>query len=602
MKNSSIRLSSVAIVFVCTLFVIGGMPFITPNAYAMGIIGDDYAWDNYGGDDSYGWDGYGGFDNYAWDNYGGDDSYGWYDEPNYFANEWYEPDYLVNEWYEPDYLINDWYEPDYLVNEWYEPDYLINDWYEPDYFYPEYGYYDEYYEPFYGYSSFSTPSFGFGGGGSGKSSSNSNSGSKSSSNSSASAVANSSSSSVNNNTNVNNNTVNNTIVTKVTDKQPTIQQPFHPTPNCTLFANPSSVASGGNTTLIWSSSNATSASLSGFGSVQTSGSRVVSNLQSTQTYTLTVNGQGGTNTCSTTVGVHSNPTPTPTPFCTITVNPSFINNSYGYGNQSATLSWTSSNATSAHINNIGQVSTSGSRTVNPGASTTYTMTVNGQGGSNTCTAHLTVGNTQPPVIPPVVPPVVPPVGNLYCSIQSNPNNIQNGAGSVLSWTSTGAVSAWISDGIGPVNVNGTLTVRPEASRNYTLTISNGYGQTQNCSTHVNVHGQYISLTQIPYTGFDFGPVGNTIYWLSLIGLSLGAGYVFVRYRGNILDLAFSAVGVQRLSAVDRAEVIHEAVVLEDTQVEESEETEEESTTDYSTARITLKDGDENNMPRITING
>jgi len=221
------------------------------------------------------------------------------------------------------------------------------------------------------------------------------------------------------------------------------------------------------------------------------------------------------------------------------------------------------------------------------------MTVNGQGGSNTCSTTINALPAEPPIYPPVNPPVIPPAQNLFCSITANPNSIPNGAGSVLSWTSTGANAAWISDGIGRVNTNGTLTVRPEAPRNYTLTISNGLGQTRNCSTNVDVHGSYISLTQIPYTGFDFGPVGNMVYWLSLVGFAIGSAYVFVHYRGNILELAFSTVGASRLSAVDKAEIIHEAIVLESEQVTEPSV--------KRTNKMTIRDGDENKMPRITIN-
>src|SRR3989344_5350785 len=98
-----------------------------------------------------------------------------------------------------------------------------------------------------------------------------------------------------------------------------------------------------------------------------------------------------------------------------------------------------------------------------------------------------------------------PVSNLYCTITASPTSITNGQASYLTWSSSGATSAWISDGIGSVAVNGSLTVRPNTSKTYTLTVT-GLGGTRTCSTYVTVSGSYVSLSQIPYTGFDFGPL------------------------------------------------------------------------------------------------
>lgn len=40
---------------------------------------------------------------------------------------------------------------------------------------------------------------------------------------------------------------------------------------------------------------------------------------------------------------------------------------------------------------------------------------------------------------------------------------------------------------------------------------------------------YVALTQIPYTGFDFGPIGNALYWLSLIGFAVAGAYLMIYY-------------------------------------------------------------------------
>jgi len=69
--------------------------------------------------------------------------------------------------------------------------------------------------------------------------------------------------------------------------------------------------------------------------------------------------------------------------------------------QSATLSWTSQNATDFDLQpGIGKQQTSGSTSVTPTDSATYTGTVTGPGGSNTCTARVTVTTPPPPPPPP----------------------------------------------------------------------------------------------------------------------------------------------------------------------------------------------------------
>src|SRR3989344_8536887 len=116
------------------------------------------------------------------------------------------------------------------------------------------------------------------------------------------------------------------------------------------------------------------------------------------------------------------------------------------------------------------------------------MTVYGPNGQNTCQTQVNYPTYQ----------------SLSCSLTASPSTIQNGGSSNLSWTSFGASSASLSDGLGNVSTNGSLSVRPETSRNYTLTVRDTYGRTNTCNAWVSTSGSYISLSQVPYTGFDFG--------------------------------------------------------------------------------------------------
>ncbi|MBI5456275.1 hypothetical protein HY969_00910 [Candidatus Kaiserbacteria bacterium] len=285
-------------------------------------------------------------------------------------------------------------------------------------------------------------------------------------------------------------------------------------------------ATNGSATLRWTStSDATSAHIDYIGSVNLSGSQYVSGIMSNRTYTMRVyDNSGESHTCQTTVngsGSYGNTNYNNSyqrPTCSVTFTPNY-NSGYQYGT-SGTLSWSTWNATSATISpNVGSVGLNGSQVVYPSSNQVYTMTVNGQGGSNTCTTD-SYNYTQPNY---------PYSGELRCQITANPVSIQNGGASALSWTSYGATRAWLSDGIGTVAAQGTLTVRPESSRNYTLTISDASGRTQTCQATVSVAGSHVPLTQIPYTG-DFGPLGTSLAWLA-VTLAAAAGATVIAARG-----------------------------------------------------------------------
>lgn len=226
----------------------------------------------------------------------------------------------------------------------------------------------------------------------------------------------------------------------------------------------------------------------------------------------------------------------------------------GYNSNSAYLSWTTYGASNATLSGFGQVSTpTGNRSVY--ASGTYTLTVyNSYGQSGHCSVVVNLNTYYPTPTPTPIPYPIPtpapqpypvptpiPQGNTYCTITASPSNITNGQASYLSWTSYGANTAWLSDGLGVVALSGSLAVRPEASRTYTLTVS-GYNGTRTCNVAVNVSGRaaHVSLTQIPYTGFDYGTMGNMIYWLSLMGFAVAAAYLTVY---NMPKVAFSMPSV-----------------------------------------------------------
>lgn len=90
--------------------------------------------------------------------------------------------------------------------------------------------------------------------------------------------------------------------------------------------------------------------------------------------------------------------PPPAPTATLTVSPETIQRG-----QTATLTWSTQNATEVTLEGVGAVSTSGSQPVTPNESTTYRITVKGPGGSTDATARLTVTVPPPPPAPAPAP-------------------------------------------------------------------------------------------------------------------------------------------------------------------------------------------------------
>src|SRR5215510_726981 len=84
------------------------------------------------------------------------------------------------------------------------------------------------------------------------------------------------------------------------------------------------------------------------------------------------------------------------PTVTISADPSTIEKG-----QSSTLTWSSTGATNVSIDQgIGDVSTSGSRSVSPSSSTTYTISAKGEGGAAQASTRITVTSAPPPPPPP----------------------------------------------------------------------------------------------------------------------------------------------------------------------------------------------------------
>lgn len=149
-------------------------------------------------------------------------------------------------------------------------------------------------------------------------------------------------------------------------------------------ATPLSINPGGNSTLSWSVSNATSLSIDqGVGPVTGLTSKVVTPAGTT-TYRLTAtNSHGSTISSPVTVTVT---TPGAPQIITFTANPTTVAKG-----QSSTLSWSVTGATSLSINqNVGSVAGTTNSVVTPSTTTTYTLTATNSLGNTTAPVTVTV--------------------------------------------------------------------------------------------------------------------------------------------------------------------------------------------------------------------
>lgn len=193
-----------------------------------------------------------------------------------------------------------------------------------------------------------------------------------------------------------------------------------------FISDPTQIVKGGQAQISWSTTNATSVSITNIGLVTASGSRIVTPTASTS-YILTATNSGGSVTSSVNVSVT-----VAEATVTFTASPEQIN-----AGQSATLTWSTTNASNVSISGIGDVSNSGSKTVTPSVSTDYSLTATNSAGVATIkSVSVEVIPAAPTPVPPPVPlptPVPPPVTPTNQLPQGSFDEI-NTAGVVRGWS------------------------------------------------------------------------------------------------------------------------------------------------------------------------
>jgi hypothetical protein len=296
------------------------------------------------------------------------------------------------------------------------------------------------------------------------------------------------------------------------------------TTGVSLTAYPSYVHSGETSTLSWSADSLDSCSASGGwkGKKASQGSTTVGPLTQTTVYTLTCEPSGAQITScktatnckgqgpdkrkkkSTTVVVDNQPPP-PTPTVSLAASPTSV-----VAGDYSTLSWTSTDATDCEATDgwAGTKATTGSENVGPlTASTMFTLTCSGAGGSADQTVVVSVDAAAPPPVPTV-------------SLTANPTSIISGDSTVLTWSSTDATSCEASDAwSGSKSTFGSETLSGlTVTSTFTLTCTgDGGSSSRSVTVMVEAPSGTASLSWTPPTTNEDGtPV-------TLMGFNIYAG-------------------------------------------------------------------------------
>jgi len=217
---------------------------------------------------------------------------------------------------------------------------------------------------------------------------------------------------------------------------------------------------------------------------------------------------------------------------------------------SSTLNWSTTNVDSLTISGINATSLSGNQTVSPSSDTTYTLNATQGGTTIACPLTVTVstgggGGSPSP----------------RCELEISETRITSGEEVTITWDTRSATEVTLKDDRGRVlfTTEGKLSsdkreffdysfeVTPTRNTTYTLVAERG-SKDRECEVEVEIDGDEvvllqvrdqsplvsgISLTQVPYTGFEAGPVMTVLFYMLLIGWALYITYVLVIPRTQL---------------------------------------------------------------------
>lgn len=331
----------------------------------------------------------------------------------------------------------------------------------------------------------------------------------------------------------------------------TVEPPVTTPATCDSFTSNKSTLpyGGGDVTLSWATTNATSVSINnGVGTVSADGSKTVF-VPSTRTFTLTAVGTGGNDTCTVTVTVEP-PIDDVTPRCDyFNVSDSRVEEG-----DRVTLSWGTTNADRVTISpNVGDVADDGSTTVTVYDDTTYTLRARNldNGKEVQCSVTVRVDEEEDEDDDREVP---------RCDLEVSDTRVSRGEKVTLSWETTNADSVRIRDDRGKTifdtsdysssqrrrYLDGEIDVIVNQTTTFTLT-ARGDDGSKTCRVTVKTddiavyekrdQGMVIALTQVPYTGFEAGPFLAFVFYAVLTLWALFVAYILVIKKSSILGFS-----------------------------------------------------------------
>lgn len=353
-----------------------------------------------------------------------------------------------------------------------------------------------------------------------------------------------------------------------------------PVPTCTLTPSTKTITAGESVDLTWTTTNASSSTLTGFGNVDLNGAKNTGALSSNKTFTLDVVGTNGqTLSCKSEITV----APVAQPItCQNNVNLSLSPSSIREGD-ATTVSWSTTGITNLSFNNgINATGLSGSISVSPNTDTTYTMTATDGKTTISCPVSVNVdenngggggggGGSSTPT----------------CELSISKTKINRGDEIKLKWESSRATNLELVDGKGKTLVttdnllgdakkklfDGSITVKPTGDTTYTLTVERG-SRDRECKVKVDVEDVVvvsqirdqkplvagIALTDVPYTGFEAGPILTFLFYVVLMLWALYVAYLII-IRRNVVggyQLAMPNEGLKAIPSTVSASVVETA--------------------------------------------